>query len=482
MRTAVALMTICLVAGAQAATWDLSLRPARDGAVFDVAEEPHVTATVKNVGGTEQAASVSFEVTDFDGRPLSSGNADTTVPKGESRAVDLALGDAAKLPHEEALSLQVILTADGAQQADVHKAFGFLPARAITAPPESSPFGLLGEFAWPLLQKLGVRWVRPNWSWTERPMDWAQRHGMAYCPLINEANAFVRGELTEGEYADFVKESVRRYRGYIHYWQLGNEFDIFHRDAPRAYVESQRIGYAAAKAADPKCVVINGSITELQVRKEGWRESLQLGLAKYCDVYDFHFYQDRKTTGDLLDYIHQTCRELKAEKPIWCTEFCQFPFPDNDDRNQARDIYRRFAYLLANGVSVAMWHCYRWPYPYSTDRTAATAVVDYDNFARPSLFAYAAMTRELTGAKFKRSWPIGETAFAIEFARGDRSDLVVWSEKGSKPLRVRVAEGTAAKTLVSGRRVPLDIGGGIAAITAGDDPTVYDLPTIVDVH
>jgi hypothetical protein len=447
-----------------------------------VAEEPHIVATVRNIGGTAQTATVTFDVTDFDGKALNSGAADTTVPKGESRAVDLTLGDAAKLPHEEALSLHVVLTADGAQQAEVHKTFGFLPARPVTTPPESSPFGLLGEYAWPLLQRLGVRWVRPNWSWTERPMEWAQRHGMAYCPLMNEANAFVRGELSEAEYADFVKESVRRYKGYIHYWQLGNEFDIFHRDAPRAYVESQRIGYAAAKSADPKCVVVNGSITELQVRKEGWRESLQLGLAKYCDVYDFHFYQDRKTTGDMLDYIHQTCRELKAEKPIWCTEFCQMPFESNDDRNQARDILRRFTYLLANGVSVAMWHCYRWPYPYSADKTAATGVVDYDGFARPSLFAYAAMTRELAGAKFKRSWPIGENAFAIEFARGDRSLLVIWSEKGTKKLRVHVAEGKASMTQVSGRRVPLEVSGGIAALTAGDDPILCDLPTISDIH
>ena len=46
-------------------------------------------------------------------------------------------------------------------------------------------------------------------------MDWARRHGMAYCPLINEANAFARGELTEQEYADFVYESVSRYKVFV---------------------------------------------------------------------------------------------------------------------------------------------------------------------------------------------------------------------------------------------------------------------------
>ena len=40
------------------------------------------------------------------------------------------------------------------------------------------------------------------------------------------------------------------------------------------------IGYAAAKAEDPNCVIVGGSITELQVRREGFRESLELGLAQ----------------------------------------------------------------------------------------------------------------------------------------------------------------------------------------------------------
>ena len=43
-------------------------------------------------------------------------------------------------------------------------------------------------------------------------MDWANRYHIAYCPLINEANAFVRGELTDREYVHFVETSVSRYK------------------------------------------------------------------------------------------------------------------------------------------------------------------------------------------------------------------------------------------------------------------------------
>ena len=78
-------------------------------------------------------------------------------------------------------------------------------------------------------------------------MDWANRYGVLYCPLINEANAFVRGELSEKEYHDFV--------------------------------------------------------------------------------------------------------------------------------------FKHYVHLLANGVSVVMWHCHRWPYAYEVDQVAATGIVDYQGFA-----------------------------------------------------------------------------------------------------
>jgi hypothetical protein len=461
---------------AAAAPWQLTLRAPTAAAVFEVAETPHVTAVVRNVEAADEHATLSVEVTDCDGKPLNRAEAAVTVPRGQTREMDLVLGDPARLPHEEYVALKVTLVADGRPQAEWRKGFGFLPKRTGTAPPESSPFGLLADYDWPLVARLGARYVRPNWSWDERPMDWAKRHGIAYCPLINEANLFVRGELTENEYADFVSESVRRYRGYVKYWQLGNEFDIFHRDGPKSYVESQRIGYAAAKRADPGCVVIGGSITELQCRKEGWAESLQLGLAKYCDIYDFHFYQDLDTTQAMLDYIHATCRQVHAEKPIWVTETTQAGMFDPDDRNQADYVFKRYAHLLANGVSVVMWHCYAWPYPFEADKIAATALADHDGFARPSLFAYAAMTKALEGAKFRKRWEVGEKTYALEFARPGATALVAWSEAGDRVLRVRAPGGEGHLLRPNGRRESLRVPADGLRLTIGKSPVILEMP------
>jgi len=311
-------------------------------------------------------------------------------------------------------------------------------------------------------------------------MEWATRYGIAYCPLVNEANAFVRGELSQDEYAGFVRQSVRRYRNYVKYWQLGNEFDIFHRDGPKSYVESQRIGYAAAKAEDPGCVIVGGSITELQVRREGWREALSLGLAKHCDIYDFHFYADLNTTQDLLDYIHRTCREHRAEKPIWVTETTQVGMFDPDDRNQAEYVLKRYAHLLANGISVAFWHAMTWPYPFEADKVQATALVDHSGFARPSLFAFAALTRELAGAKFTRRWDLGRDVYAFEFARGRRSVVILWTESSEMTIQLRHAPGDTAVTTVNGRRVVRSSATGNAQVRLAKTPTLYDVPSPIE--
>jgi Glycosyl hydrolase catalytic core len=288
--------------------------------------------------------------------------------------------------------------------------------------------------------------------------------------------------LTERQYTDFVRESVRRYKGYVRCWQLGNEFDVFHRDGPKAYVEAQRVGFAAAKAEDPQCLVIGGSLTELQVRREGFREALELGLAKFCDVYDFHFYADLKTTQKLLDYIHDTCRDCAAQKPIWVTETTQVGMFDPDDRNQAEFVFQRYAHLLANGVSVVFWHALDWPYPYSADQTQATALIDYEGFARPSLFAYAALTRELADVRFLRRWDAGKDVHALEFTRGPRAVLVLWSDRRGGTAEIRHPPGDVLITYPNGRRVCQSSATGVSAAGLAGGPALYQFPgAIVDV-
>jgi hypothetical protein len=463
-------------AGDTPGAWRLDLRPSAPAAVFDVDKDAVLSATVRHVTGTGRDGTLVYTVTDGD-VVLGSGEASVSVAPGEATQIRLNLGCAAALPHEQSLTVTVKLIADRQEQAIVRKSFGFLPRKVTAARPAVSPFGLLAEGDWPLLQRLGVSSVRPNWSWNERPMEWAYRYGILDCPLINEANAFVRGDISEQEYYDFVYESVRRFKGYVTYWQLGNEFDIFHKQGPADYVGAQKIGYAAAKAADPHCVVVAGSITELQCRREGWAEALQAGLPQYCDVYDFHFYQDLRTTQSLLEYIHATCQQYSASKPLWVTETAQVGMFDPDEKNQADYVFKRYAHLMANRVSVVMWHCYRWPYAFEVDPTAATGLVDHDGFARPALFAFAAMSNAMDGVEFVRPWKSGDDMYAYEFAGRGKSLLITWSDGADGTLEVACPPGEVHALHSCGQRTVLPaVAQGPLRVTASKSPVIYQLP------
>ncbi len=158
----------------------LTLRPAREAAVFDVTEEAQVKATIRNVAGRDLAVALEYEVYDAEGLRRLGGTVSAAVPTGEIRGVDLRLGTSAQLPTGEHLTVRVRLLCGGRCEAECRKGFGFLPRREAVGPPEQSPFGLLAEHHWPLLQRLGVRHVRPNWSWAERPMEWASRYRIAH--------------------------------------------------------------------------------------------------------------------------------------------------------------------------------------------------------------------------------------------------------------------------------------------------------------
>jgi len=480
LSVATCLLTVSL-AGAQdgAKPWELALRATRYAAVFNPGEEATIQAIVRNRTSEQKAATVSFEAKDVPLGPNAQpkvytyGEVPVSVAKGTEAAVRLTLGSGKSLPQGEYLEVTVALACDGAEVARCVKGFGFLERRQPKAPSEESHFGLLAAMQWPFLQRLGARWDRPNWNWDERPMEWSRRYAVRTVALINEANQAFDRRMTMDEYTDFVRQSVSRYKRYVKYWQLGNEFDVFHRNGPQRFVEVQRAGYQAAKEADPECVVVGGSITDLHVRFDAWDECLSAGLAKWCDVYDFHFYADLATTQKTIDVIHAGIASHHAPKPIWCTETAGVPTTGGTERNKAGYIYKRYAHLLANDIQVVFWHVLWWPhFEGEAGKIAMTALVDWDNFAKMSVFTYATLTREVEGARFTRRWDCGEGVYAIEFARGGRAKLFLWTEGEPKPITIARPAGGGFRLLITGHREPL--AGG--TLTATSDPVILDVP------
>ena len=153
LREAMVLLTLAWVstvscAADGSAAWQLELRPHAPAAVFDVDKDAYLTATVRNVTGVGPDGKLVFVVTDDDA-VLSSGEVTVSAAPGQTCQTQLHVGEAAILPHEQALCVTVRLIADGQEQAVWRKSLGFLPRRAINTPPETSPSAESPHTWWP---------------------------------------------------------------------------------------------------------------------------------------------------------------------------------------------------------------------------------------------------------------------------------------------------------------------------------------------
>jgi hypothetical protein len=92
------------------------------------------------------------------------------------------------------------------------------------------------------------------------------------------------------------------------------------------------------------------------------------------------------------------------------------------------------------------------------------------------LFAYAALTRELAGARFVRRRDAGPGGYVLEFARGPRTLVVLWSESGRRSYQLRHKPGEYFVTFPSGKRIARPSPQGSIDIDVSKTPAIYDLP------
>ncbi len=93
-------------------------------------------------------------------------------------------------------------------------------------------------------------------------------------------------------------------------------------------------------------------------------------------------------------------------------------------------------------------------------------MIDHDGFARPSLFAYAALTRELSGTRFARRWPLGAETYVLQFSGEQKHVLVAWQQGDTQDVVINApvteglvtdltGHGTVVETAGNGLSLPL---------------------------
>lgn len=208
------------------------------------------------------------------------------------------------------------------------------------------------------LDSANIRWVRMVFAWNEiQPSDslqwlWgdiAQRldilslHNINVLGILYKVPAWASSAPvgTDSQSVPFyapkdtlrwmryIDSTVRRFKGFVHYWEIWNELDgpFLQTPVPLSkhirYVEILRTGYRAIKQADSSATVLIGGLTsEIGVTpaKRLFADSIfALGAANYFDVMNLHLYRYEDMSPS-LGKLYSLMVQYNKPSPVWVTE------------------------------------------------------------------------------------------------------------------------------------------------------------------
>ncbi len=142
-------------------------------------------------------------------------------------------------------------------------------------------------------------------------------------------------------WASFVHDTVAHYRGRIDVWSPWNEPDsrhFFYPEPPagftgdeaaflnlrrQSYLDLQRVGYEAAKRANPDCTFLSAAFASGGTRTDqGFVKWLiEHGMMDFCDALDLHTYWSCANLRKIVTDARTWMAAADKVKPVWMTEF-----------------------------------------------------------------------------------------------------------------------------------------------------------------
>lgn len=127
----------------------------------------------------------------------------------------------------------------------------------------------------------------------------------------------------------YIDSTVRRFRDFVHHWEIWNEPDGGFLQVPMPgtkhirFVEILRTGYRAIKRADSSAKVLIGGFTSqigVTPAKRLFADSIfALGAANYFDVMNLHLYRYEDMSPS-LSKLYSLLDQYNKPAPVWVTE------------------------------------------------------------------------------------------------------------------------------------------------------------------
>lgn len=281
----------------------------------------------------------------------------------------------------------------------------------------------------------------------------------------------------DNRWGQFVSRIVTQYRGVIRHWILWNEPDVWDPShfghtwdgTVEEFAQLTKVGYLAAKAADPDCVVHLAGLTywwDAEYGRQPYFQRLLEVLSQdtdaaahgfYFDVASLHIYFKPRTIPLLIGHTQDTMRRYGLDKPIWLDETNAPPrddpahpidhprFPVTLSEQQAF-LFQAFALALSAGAErVAVYkmsdrpHIEPWEEPFGLVRP--------DGSRRPAYEALKSIIRLFSGTQ-TAEWDDHDAYAAVTLDQGEKTTTLLWNWT-SEELPVQIAAVAPSAELIS---------------------------------
>lgn len=358
------------------------------------------------------------------------------------------------------------------------------------------------------VQELGMKWVRRGFIWEsierekgvydfsqyDRFVNDCEKRGLKIIGCMafsNKLYGHVKDEPARSAYADFAAELVKHYKGRNIIWEIWNEpntMTFWGRhgkvgNSPqyaREYTDLVRAAVPAMKKANPDCVILAGSVSNM------WSESYK--WMSYCfadgmldihwDIWSVHPYGVKAPEDYMEAYSHTRNLMKKAGGDtgrLWINSERGFPLgkaegyaggdPSLAYEYQAWYVIRQYLVDLLEGLPVTIW--YEW------GGKEGFALYRAGNMT-PAYNACKTFVKELSGYKLDyRMKTENKRDFVLRFIdKNGNEKLVAWTAPGVMespdkivPHSIKIAVGDVSPRLVTtdlyGRTDIVEVSNGV---------------------
>lgn len=174
------------------------------------------------------------------------------------------------------------------------------------------------------------------------------------------------------EVEDYVGTTVDHYKGYVKYWELGNEMAHWELTDPGVFPAAEQGEFMkevanTIKEHDPDAVIlIPGMLNITTDNVDDWLpEFVSTAGTDWFDVVGYHDYNDWRHFSNERAALQTVLDDLGiSDKPVWMTEngtssdasnSARTNYPNSEDE-QAADVFRRSIQAYAAGDELVGWH------------------------------------------------------------------------------------------------------------------------------